>query len=265
MSEASEGKHGVQSIEIGMQVLRALAGGERAMMLKDIAAIAGMPASKAHRYLVSLIRAGMVEQDRETSLYDLGPLALHVGLAAIDRLDRIQLGLNAIAELRDRVNETTALSVWSENGPIIVRGERPRRAITVNVVTGTALDVLSSASGQIFAAYLPREQISKLIETELSEGRAPVGADSWPAIETMFERVRQTGISAVSGYHLVPGVEAVGAPVFNAGGDITLTMLVVGIQGMFDMRPEGQVVRELIAAANTLSERLGSSRRIVPA
>jgi len=261
MSEANEGKHGVQSIEIGMQVLRALAGGERAMMLKDIAAVAGMPASKAHRYLVSLIRAGMVEQDRETSLYDLGPLALHVGLAAIDRLDRIQLGLNAIAELRDRVNETTALSVWSENGPVIVRGERPRRAITVNVVTGTALEVLSSASGQIFGAYLPRPQVQGLIEAELAEGRAPASANSWPAIEAMFDQVRQTGISAVSGYHLVPGVEAVGAPVFNAAGDITLTMLVVGIQGMFDMRPEGQVVRELKQAANLLSERLGSARR----
>lgn len=262
MSEASEGKHGVQSIEIGMQVLRALAGGERAMMLKDIAAAASMPASKAHRYLVSLIRAGMVEQDRETSLYDLGPLALHVGLAAIDRLDRVQQGLNAIAELRDQVGETTALSVWSENGPIIVRDERSRRPITVNVVTGTALDVLSSASGQIFAAYLPKEKTAALIDAELADGRAPVGARTWGDIEAMFERVRQSGISTVSGYHLVPGVEAVGAPVFNAAGDITLTMLVVGIQGMFDMRPDGTIVRELIAAANKLSERLGSARRI---
>lgn len=262
MNEA-EGKHGVQSIEIGMQVLRAVAGGNRAMMLKDIAAAAGMPASKAHRYLVSLIRAGMVEQDRESSLYDLGPLALHVGLAAIDRLDRVQLGLNAIADLRDRVNETTALSVWSENGPIIVRDERPRRAITVNVVTGTALDVLSSASGQIFAAYLPREKTQKLIEAELADGRAPAATSDWPAIEAMFERVRATGISSVSGYHLVPGVEAIGAPVFNAAGTITLTMLVVGIQGMFDMRPDGPIARQLVAAANTLSERLGSRRRII--
>ena len=261
MSEASEGKHGVQSIEIGMQVLRALTRGDRAMMLKDIAASAGMPASKAHRYLVSLIRAGMVEQDRETSLYDLGPLALHVGLAAIDRLDRVQLGLNAIAELRDLVNETTALSVWSDNGPIIVRDERSRRAITVNVVTGTALDVLSSASGQIFAAYLPREKTQALIEAEIADRRAPKDTNTWASIEAMFENVRRTGISTVSGYHLVPGVEAVGAPVFNAANEITLTMLVVGIQGMFDMRPDGPVVRDLITAANTLSTRLGSTRQ----
>ena len=58
MSEELEGKHGVQSLEVGMSILRAMANGQRSMMLKDIAAAADMPASKAHRYLVSLIRAG---------------------------------------------------------------------------------------------------------------------------------------------------------------------------------------------------------------
>ena len=122
--------------------------------------------------------------------------------------------------------------------------------------------MLSSASGQIFGAYLPREATQHLIEAELADGRAPAGSNSWPAIETMFAAIRASGISSVSGYHLVPGVEAIGAPVFNAAGAITLTMLVVGIQGMFDMSADGPVVRELKHAANTLSERLGSSRRI---
>ena len=51
MSDELEGKHGVQSLEIGMGILRAMANGQRSMMLKDIAAAADMPASKAHRYL----------------------------------------------------------------------------------------------------------------------------------------------------------------------------------------------------------------------
>ena len=137
MSEELEGKHGVQSLEVGMGILKAMVFGKRSMMLKDIAAAADMPPSKAHRYLVSLIRSGLVEQDPLTSRYNLGPFALNIGLVAIDRLDRIRLGLAAISELRDEINETTALAVWGDNGPVIVRWERPRRPITVNVVTGT--------------------------------------------------------------------------------------------------------------------------------
>ncbi|WP_221930827.1 IclR family transcriptional regulator [Telmatospirillum sp. J64-1] len=260
MSDNGEGKHGVQSIEIGMHVLRAVASGDRPMMLKEIAAVAGMPASKAHRYLVSLIRSGMVEQLPSTSRYELGPAALTIGLAAIDRLDRIQLGLNAIAELRDEINETTALAVWSENGPVIIRGESPRRPITVNLMTGTALDMLTSASGRIFGAYLPPETYRSLVERELAEGRAPGGIESWEKALEMFGEIRKAGIASVSGYHLVPGVEAVGAPVFNFKNEITLAMLAVGIHGMFDMDPDGPIVAALRRSAARLSARLGYSQ-----
>lgn len=259
MAEEIDGKHGVQSMEVGMLVLQAMVGGHGAMMLKDIAAAAGMPASKVHRYLVSMVRAGLVEQDPVSSRYDLGPFALNIGLVAVDRLDRVRLGVGAIATLRDEVNETTALSVWSAHGPIIVRGERPRRPITVNVVTGTALDLLTSASGRVFGAWMPRETVQPLIEKELKDTRLPRELRSAKKVEALFEAVRHDGYSAVCGYHLVPGVEAVAAPVFNHRGEITLAMLVVGVQGMFDTAVDGRIVRALKAAASGLSARLGAA------
>ena len=55
-----DSKNGVQSLEIGLSVARVLVNSQGPMMLKDIALQADMPPAKAHRYLVSLIRAGMV-------------------------------------------------------------------------------------------------------------------------------------------------------------------------------------------------------------
>ncbi len=257
MIDEMEGKHGVQSLEIGMGILRAMVNGHRSMMLKDIAAAAEMPASKAHRYLVSLIRAGLVEQDPLSSRYDLGPFALNIGLVAIDRLDRVRLGLSAIAQLRDSINETTALAVWSDHGPVIVRWERPRRPITVNVVTGTALDLLTSASGRIFAAWLPKSTVNPLIEREMKNLELPPDLKTRSDVNDMLDRVRRDGVASVSGYHLVPGVEAVAAPVFNFKNEITIAMLVVGVQGMFDMRHDGPVVQALKRSAAELSVRLG--------
>lgn len=256
--DGKDGKHGVQSMEIGVRILQAMVTGHRAMMLKDIAAAAGMPASKVHRYLVSLIRGGLVEQDPLTSRYDLGPFALNIGLVAVDRLDRIRLGISAIAELRDRINETTALAVWSDNGPIIVRWERPRRPITVNVVTGTALEMITSASGRVFGAWLPPETVAPLVDRELANPLLPVSWNTRAKVDALFAEARRSGIATVSGYHLVPGVEAVAAPVFNDRNEITLAMLVVGVQGMFDMRPDGEVVKALKDAAAALSLRLGN-------
>ena len=92
-----DSKNGVQSLEIGLSVAHVLVNSQGPMMLKDIAQQAGMSPAKAHRYLVSLIRAGLVEQDPASSRYDLGPFALNIGLVALDRLDRVRLGLTAIA------------------------------------------------------------------------------------------------------------------------------------------------------------------------
>ena len=255
----SEGKHGVQSLEIGMGIVRAMVTGQRSMMLKDIAAAAGMPASKAHRYLVSLIRAGMVEQDSMTSRYNLGPFALNIGLVAIDRLDRVRLGLSAIVELRDTINETTALAVWGETGPVIVRWERPRRPITVNVVTGTSLSLLSTASGRVFAAWLPKAFVDPLIAKELKI-KAPSYLKTRSDVETMLEKIRADGVASISGQYMVKGVEAAAAPVFNFKNEITMTVVVVGVEGMIDLNQNSQVLAELKRSARELSARLGATR-----
>src|SRR5574343_141826 len=245
MSEELEGKHGVQSLEIGMSILRAMVDGQRSMMLKEIAAKAGMPASKAHRYLVSLIRAGLVDQDPMTSRYDLGTFALNLGLVALDRLDRVRLGLNVIAEMRDEINQTTALAVWGDKGPVIVRWERPRRPITVNVITGTVLDLLSSATGRVFAAWMPKKLVTPMINEELKNPRLAPALRSKAAVESMLAEVRAQGFAATNGQHKVPGIEAVAAPVFNFKNEITMSLLVVGVQGMLDISPESDVVASL--------------------
>ncbi len=255
----AEGKNGVQSLEIGMTILRAISSGHRAMMLKDIAAAADMPASKVHRYIVSLVRSGLVEQDPMSSRYNLGPFALNLGLVAVDRLDRVKLGLAAIDQLRDEINQTTALAVWSEHGPVIIRSVRPYRPITVNVVTGTALNLLTSASGRVFAAWLPSATTQSQLSRELLNPALPDALKTASGLADMLARVRQEGVSIVADYHLVPGVAAAAAPVFNFKSEITLSLLAIGVKGMIDLSLDGPVVLRLKHSARELSQRLGHS------
>ncbi len=259
MSDDIDSKHGVQSLEIGMSILKAMVNGQRSMMLKEIAAAADMPASKVHRYLVSLIRAGLVEQDPMSSRYDLGAFAMNIGLVALDRLDRVRLGLNTIADMRDEINQTTALAVWGDKGPVIVRWERPRRPITVNVITGTVMDLLSSATGRVFAAWMPKKTVAPLIAAEIKAPDVPPELKSKTGIEAMLADIRDKGFADTAGFHRVPGVAAVAAPVFNFKNEITMAVVVVGVQGMFDMSADGQVVTSLKRHAEALSLRLGAT------
>jgi DNA-binding IclR family transcriptional regulator len=254
-----KGVHGVQSLEIGIGVLKVLMESGASLMLKEIAAAADMPSSKAHRYLVSLIRAGLVEQDPQNSKYDLGPLAIPLGLAAVDRLDRVKLGLSSISALRDSTNETTALSVWGEFGPVVVRWERPHRPITVNVVTGNTVSLLATSMGRLFAAWMPSEIVRPHLERELKQGRS-TEFTTLEQVELMLKTVRVDGFSFVRDSGYSSRVLGLAAPVFNFKNNISMAISIVGVEGISDLGPQSPALVELQRATEALSKRLGSSR-----
>ncbi|MDP3083200.1 MAG: helix-turn-helix domain-containing protein, partial [Rubrivivax sp.] len=80
-------QRGIQSVEVGGQLLRALVHAGRPLALKDLAREAGMAPGKAHPYLVSFGKLGLVEQDRGSGHYGLGPLALQLGLMSLQQAD----------------------------------------------------------------------------------------------------------------------------------------------------------------------------------
>ena len=137
----SSERGGVQSVEVGMKVLCALAdaGGEQS--LGRIAESADMPSAKAHRYLVSLMRAGFVERDSKSNRYVLGAEALRIGLVALARTDVIEVAGAELNTLRERVSGALLLAVWGAMGPTIVRWVESSRPVTVNVRAGSASSV----------------------------------------------------------------------------------------------------------------------------
>src|ERR1700758_2681756 len=71
---------GIQSVEIGAEILRTLATFGRPVPLRSLAGKCGMPVGKVHRYLVSLTRAGLVEQDPTNGYYGVGRSSIAIGL-----------------------------------------------------------------------------------------------------------------------------------------------------------------------------------------
>jgi DNA-binding IclR family transcriptional regulator len=164
---AAHRNNGVQSVEQGFAVLQPLIDANRALPLSMIAESARMPAAKAHRYLVSLIRVRMVVQEA-TGRYDLGPLAVQLGLASLSRFDPVRYAMADLEHLRDRIHETVSVIVWGVNGPTVVRTDNSMHEVSLTMRVGTVLPVATSASGMLFLAYLP-EETAKLTLTTVDE------------------------------------------------------------------------------------------------
>ena len=253
---------GIQSVEVGFTLLEVLSKGPGPLMLRDLAAAAGMSAAKAHRYLVSFQRLQLVVQDADSTRYDLGPAALKLGLASLSRLDAVKLARARIGALMEQVGHTLALAVWGNHGPTIVHWEESPQAVTVNLRLGDVMPLLSSATGRCFAAYLSKDAIAPMLKDEVARAQRQRRGDvpvSLAAARALLEEVRQRGAARVVDT-LLPGIVAFCAPVFDSDGHIALGMVALGPSGSFDPNWGGSIDRPLRAAANQLSSDLGYAR-----
>lgn len=257
MTEEStpRGSRGIQSIEVGGQLLHALAHAGRPLALKDLAREADMTPAKAHPYLVSFGAVGLVEQEADTGRYGLGPLALQLGLIALQQVDPVRLASAELPALAREVGHTVAIAVWGNRGPTIVRLEEGPQAVHVNMRHGTVVSVNGTASGLLFAAHRDLAEVDAVLrgEAALAGQGAAVTAQS---LAPLLARVRAQGwSSAVDG--TVPGVTAVAAPVFDGFGQMVLALTAIGPSATLDARGEAEVVRVLRERGRGVSARLG--------
>lgn len=252
---------GIQSVEVGFALLQALVEARGPLALKDLAQAAAMPAAKAHRYLVSYQRSGLVKQEAATSRYDLGPMALQLGLAALRRSDAVRLARERIPDWLDRLGHTVALAVWGNHGATIVHWEEPPHGTTGHLRLGDVMPLLSSATGRCFGAWLPAARTEAALERELAQARLAGRSDlpqTAAAAHQLFAQVRSQGTACVVDT-LLPSVVALCAPVFDARGQLVLGITSLGTQATFDPAPQGAIAQGLQTIAAQLSHALGYS------
>ena len=250
---------GIQSVEVGFALLQGLARARAPLMLKEVAASAEMSAAKAHRYLVSFQRLGLVTQDSRTSRYDLGPASLKLGLAALTRLDPVRLARERMPALLESLQHTVALAVWGNHGPTIVHWEESAQSVTANLRLGDVMPLLSSATGRCFAAYLPSETTQRMLEVEMQRA-AQIGRSDLPltpdGVRAMLAEVRTQGTARVVDT-LLPGIVAFCTPVFDSSGHIVMGITTLGSVATFDPAYGGAIDAPLRATAQQLSADLG--------
>jgi DNA-binding IclR family transcriptional regulator len=264
--EGERGRRGIQSVEVGGQLLLALAHHGRPMALKDLARDAGMSPAKAHPYLVSFGKLGLIVQDEGSGRYGLGPLALQLGLISLQQFDPVRLATPLLRELADELGLTIAVAIWGNRGATIVRIEEAPTAVHVNMRHGTVLSLRGTASGMLFAAHLPRGTVAAALADEQAaelrrQGKA-VPARLKPSIdddlETQWADIRRQGVSRITG-GAVAGVSAMAAPVFDDAAGIVLSLTAIGPSAVVDQRLEGPVATALRRCARTLSRQLGAA------
>jgi DNA-binding IclR family transcriptional regulator len=247
---------GVQSVEVAGHLLKTLATLEGPQTLGALSSAAGLSPAKAHRYLVSLIRAGFIEQSASDGRYDFGGAARLVGRVAMNRLDIVRIGTPILSKLRDDLRETVFMGVWTPQGAMVIEWFDIVRPVSVVIRPGSILPLHTSALGLLCAAYLSPEVVGRVPQSQDPRMNTQPPRLSKAKEAARLEEIRQSGFSVVQG-DLIAGLDAIAVPVLDHKQDLVACLAAVGSSGVLDITSEGRVVRELKISAQRFSTLLG--------
>lgn len=218
---ASEKRSGtIQSVSIAARFLNVLANAESELALGEVARRTGTGGSTTHRYLQSLVKEGLAKQDPASGLYDLGPMALSIGIGALKRVDAVEIAAQHMKTLTHEHAISGGVAIWTERGPTLVRWYRSAYFSINPLALGDILPIDNTACGLVFQAFLPKAMIDAARKQQPSHFRGS------PPGKSLLESVAQDCWAEMTN-HLLPNVTGQAAPIFDAQGEIVCVMTTV--------------------------------------
>lgn len=179
-------------------------------------------------------------------------------------LETIQLATAALPGIAERLGDhTLCLAVWGNHGPTALHWEPSRQPASDQLFTGLVMPVTRSATGQVFAAFLPEEATQPFVEDDLRQF-SMLGEDLATRRQGFVDaiaEVRQRGIARAIGstpslLHKV-AVNTFSAPIRDADGKMIMALTLASAAPRLAPDWNGEVPLALAAAARDISRQLG--------
>jgi DNA-binding IclR family transcriptional regulator len=255
-------RQGVDAVEVVGTILQALLRLPRPTRLKELESATGVPAAKLHRYLVSMIRCGLVSRQNTGNRYDFGLLTYRMGQVAAH--DHSVLSLlepmfeKFVAALgHPDLGQAVGIGQWVGHGVTIVRWFESDSALSVRMKPGIHLGITSSATAKLLAAYLPRDKTEALVRRELAE-KGAVSEKDVNRVYTGYAAIRKNGIASSLGARQ-SGLNALSVPLFDQQGQVTAAITILGMSPQFEADPKSPAARMLRTLGSELSAQLGAA------
>ncbi|WP_151719465.1 IclR family transcriptional regulator [Gemmobacter serpentinus] len=229
----------IQSISVAMRFLSILAESGRALPLAELARLSRTGRSTAHRYMQSLVKEGLAMQDPVSSHYDLGAAALSIGIAALRRVDAVEMAGVQMKQLAENHAMSGGVAIWTDRGPTLVRWYRSAHFAITPLGLGDVLPIDNTACGYVFQSFLQRAQIeaARRVQPAHFRGTAPGKA--------VTDRIRREGWAELTS-HLLSNVTGQAAPILDAQGELSCVVTTVTDLGKLNA-PEDRLALQDVA------------------
>lgn len=244
---------GTQTIGRAIRALRLVASQASGdVRLVDLASEMALERPTAHRLLKALTAEGMLVQHPRTRRYSLGPLLFELGISATHQFNLKDICQPACSMLAEQTGDTSFLFLRSGYDAVCLsrtQGNYPIQTPSVPVGSRQPLGV--SAGGLALLSALPEAEIQQVIKAVEPRLEA-YGALDAEKLMYLCVAARRAGYAS-TGNHAVPGVRAIGLPIFNLANQPVAAITVAATQSRMTERRITTILPMLHAAVKEVT------------
>jgi IclR family transcriptional regulator, pca regulon regulatory protein len=252
-----------QSLERGLAILGCFTPARPVLGIADIAEELGMSRSTTHRYVITLVALGYLEQGASRK-YRLGLRVTDLGMSALNSTGLREHAHAYLEELRQRTSYTASLAVLDGDEILFVdRAQSFRRTgvkVELDLHPGSRLPAYCTAMGKLLLADLPEPEQRELIAAMKLTKRGPNTITAKKALRDELEGVALAGF-AVNDQELAADLVAIAAPVRNEAREAVAALSLSASRSMISLEEMVDALGpHLVSTADRISARLGYRR-----
>lgn len=252
-----------QSLERGLAILSCFTPARPVLGIADIADHLGMSRSTTHRYVITLVALGYLEQGASRK-YRLGLRVTDLGMSALNSTGLREHSHPYLQELRERTSYTVNLAVLDGTDVLYIDRVRSFRRgqsrIDLDLHPGSRLPAYCTSMGKLLLANLPDSEQRDLFASMKLTKRGPNTITSKRALRDELEEVRAAGF-AVNDEELAPGLFSISSPVRNEDREVVAAINMAAHSSMISLEEMVDALGpHLVSTADRISARLGYRR-----
>jgi IclR family transcriptional regulator, pca regulon regulatory protein len=202
-----------RSLEYGVTILESFSGARQTLGIADIADIVGVSRSTTHRYAMTLVALGYLEQNSKRK-YRLAQRAADPGSAAIGAIRREVAARAVLEELREQTGHTVSMGVL--NGARVIYVHRllahgaGQYSADHDLGVGAGIPAYCSALGKVLLASISDAERRELMAIIKLEPHGPNTIEERDELAAELDRISTRGV-VVSDEELFAGSRSIAA------------------------------------------------------
>ena len=239
----------IKSVEKALRVLCHVAA-RREIGPSEISRDLKYDKSTVIRLLQTMEASGFLRQEDDTGRYELGSKVLELAQNFLEhRDDIVSLAVDQIRALWSKYRETVGLYVREDDTRVCIYRLESPQSLRHSVRVGQVLPLHLGASGKVFLAYMPQDDVQALL------ARVNWDPDRARHLFQELADIKQKGIAVTFGER-EPGNASIAAPIMDRHETPIAVMFISGpIQRLSPDRLE-EMAKSIIVAAQTISSRI---------